>query len=141
MIFSSRCFLQKTNKQILLYYYETSGWLVFLRFFWRKLKTPKGHFEINWPLLNETCSCSRLYGNQSNSCQNAPLCNVNQFFCYWVQSLVNALKDKRWVMDLTSVHLFMLVLVVKFLFKLQKMHLVNLRKTRKNLICLVPFLL
>ena len=32
MIFSSRRFLQKTNKQILLYYYETSGCLVFVRF-------------------------------------------------------------------------------------------------------------
>ena len=28
-----------------LYYYETSGRLVFVRF-WRKLKTPKIHFEI-----------------------------------------------------------------------------------------------
>ena len=32
MIFSSRCFLQKTNERILLYYYETSGRLVFVRF-------------------------------------------------------------------------------------------------------------
>ena len=32
MIFSSRRFLQKTNERILLYYYETSGRLVFLRF-------------------------------------------------------------------------------------------------------------
>ena len=32
MIFSSQRFLQKTNKQILLYYYETSGRLVFVRF-------------------------------------------------------------------------------------------------------------
>ena len=32
MIFSSRRFLQKTNERILLYYYETSGRLVFVRF-------------------------------------------------------------------------------------------------------------
>ena len=32
MIFSSRCFPQKINKRILLYYYETSGQLVFVRF-------------------------------------------------------------------------------------------------------------
>ena len=32
MICSSRRFLQKTNKRILLYYYETSGQLVFIRF-------------------------------------------------------------------------------------------------------------
>ena len=32
MIFSSRRFLQKTNERILLYYYETSGQLVFVRF-------------------------------------------------------------------------------------------------------------
>ena len=33
MVFSSRSFLQKTNERILLYYYETSGRLVFVRFF------------------------------------------------------------------------------------------------------------
>ena len=32
MIFSSRRFLHKTNGQILLYYYKTSGRLVFVRF-------------------------------------------------------------------------------------------------------------
>ena len=32
MIFSSRRFLQKANERILLYYYETSGRLVFVRF-------------------------------------------------------------------------------------------------------------
>ena len=39
-------FSQKTNEKIQLYYYDTSGWLVF----WGKLKTPKRHFKINWPL-------------------------------------------------------------------------------------------
>ena len=38
--FSSRCFLGKTNEGILLYYHETSGGFVFVRFFLRKLKTP-----------------------------------------------------------------------------------------------------
>ena len=32
MVFSSRRFLQKTNERILLYYYETSGRLLFVRF-------------------------------------------------------------------------------------------------------------
>ena len=32
MIFLSRCFLKKTNKRIRLYYYETSGQLVFVCF-------------------------------------------------------------------------------------------------------------
>ena len=32
MIFSSRGFFQKTNKRIRLYYYDTSGRLVFVRF-------------------------------------------------------------------------------------------------------------
>ena len=43
MIFSIRRFLQKTNKRIQFYYYET---------FWRKLKTSKRHFEIIWPLVD-----------------------------------------------------------------------------------------
>ena len=32
MIFSSERFLQKTDERILLYYYQTSGRLVFVRF-------------------------------------------------------------------------------------------------------------
>ena len=59
---------KKTNERILLYYYETSGWLVFIRF-WRKSKTPKRHFEINWPLVMSKkvgdfikfCSLLRIY--------------------------------------------------------------------------------
>ena len=43
MIFSSPQFFQKTNKMIRLYYYDTSGWLVFV-------EDTKKHFEINWPL-------------------------------------------------------------------------------------------
>ena len=39
-------FLQKTNKRIQLYNYDTSSRLVFV-VFWKKLKTPKRHFEIN----------------------------------------------------------------------------------------------
>ena len=49
MIFSHWFFLQKTNLRILLYYYETSGRLYFVRF-WTKLKTSKRHFKIIWPL-------------------------------------------------------------------------------------------
>ena len=46
MIFSSQRFLQKTNKQIQFYYYETC----FRSFFggnWRQ----KRHFEIKWPIV------------------------------------------------------------------------------------------
>ena len=39
-------FLQKTNEQIRLYYYDTSGRLVFVPF-WRKSTTQKNHLEIN----------------------------------------------------------------------------------------------
>ena len=42
-------FFQTTNEWIRLYYYDTSGRLV-LFIFWKKLQTPKSHFEINWPL-------------------------------------------------------------------------------------------
>ena len=73
MIFSSRLFLQKTNKRILLYYYETSGWLVFV--FWRKLKTPKRHFEINWPL-----GCVKYLGYIGHCCQPI-FCHICKFSC------------------------------------------------------------
>ena len=51
MIFSSWLFLQKrTNK----FYFTTMKPQVdlFLFVFWRKLKTPKRYFEINWPLVD-----------------------------------------------------------------------------------------
>ena len=50
MIFSSRHFHQKTIEGILLYYYETSGWLVSVRFLEEIEDTKKRHFEIIWPL-------------------------------------------------------------------------------------------
>ena len=40
---------------IALNYYDTSGQIVFIRFL-EEFKTPKRHFEINWPLvLKEKC--------------------------------------------------------------------------------------
>ena len=47
-------FSQKTNKKIRLYYYGTSSRIVFVRFL-KELKTPKRHFEINWPLVPRIC--------------------------------------------------------------------------------------
>ena len=41
--------LPKTNEKIRLYYYGTSSRIVFVCFL-GELKTPKRHFEINWPL-------------------------------------------------------------------------------------------
>ena len=35
-------------------------WDLFLFVFWRKLKTPKRHFEINWPLVHTYCECDRM---------------------------------------------------------------------------------
>ena len=43
---------KKMNEQIWLYYYDTSGRLVFVRFL-RKLTTPRNHFEIDWPLRDK----------------------------------------------------------------------------------------
>ena len=42
-------FSQKMNQKIGHYYYGTSSRIVCVRFL-RKLKTPKRHFEITWPL-------------------------------------------------------------------------------------------
>ena len=49
MSFSYLQFSQKANEKIRLHYYGTSSWIVFVRFL-GVLKTPKWHFEINWPL-------------------------------------------------------------------------------------------
>ena len=53
--FSSQCFFKKTNKKIRLYYLLTC----FLFIFWKKVKTPRRHFEINWPLASES---TKKYG-------------------------------------------------------------------------------
>ena len=75
MIFSSGFFFQKLNKQIQFYYYDTSGWLFFV-LFWKKLKKPKRHFEINWPLVDIRVDkwwflfnfCNHHYGGYKNKC-------------------------------------------------------------------------
>ena len=41
----------KKPKRNQLYYYDISGWIVFVHFL-EEFKTPKRHFEINWPLAN-----------------------------------------------------------------------------------------
>ena len=46
MNFSSRCFFRKTIEQIRLYYLSTC-----FCSFWKKVKTPKRHFEMHWPLV------------------------------------------------------------------------------------------
>ena len=46
MVFGVISFLQKTNEQIRLYYYDTPGRLVFVRFL-EEIDDPKNHFEIN----------------------------------------------------------------------------------------------
>ena len=53
MIFSSRRFFQKTNERIRLYYYDTSGRLVFVRFLEEIEDAKKICFEINWPLTTQ----------------------------------------------------------------------------------------
>ena len=44
----SKCLLQKNEQKN--YYYGTSSRIIFNGFF-EELKTPKRHFEINWPLI------------------------------------------------------------------------------------------
>ena len=46
MVFWAIDFLQKTNEQIRLYYYDTLGQLVFVRFL-EEIDDPENHFEIN----------------------------------------------------------------------------------------------
>ena len=53
-------FSQKTNEKIRLYYYGTSSRIVFVRFL-GELKTPKRHFEINWPLVLSRISVKCLF--------------------------------------------------------------------------------
>ena len=58
--FSSRRFLQKTNERILLYYYETSGRLVFIHFL-EEIENTKRHFGIIWPLVLAYFSPPKTY--------------------------------------------------------------------------------
>ena len=58
------------NKQILLYYYETSGRLVFICFL-EEIEDTKKHFEIIWPLVPKIEICSKYFLNKNP--KNHPL--------------------------------------------------------------------
>ena len=68
MIFSSQRFLQKRTNE---FYFTTMKPQIdlFSFVFWRKLKTPKIHFAIKWPI---TCSSELRYSELCN-CWNAKL--------------------------------------------------------------------
>ena len=51
-VFLTSLILPKNLQKNQLYYYSTSCRFVFIRFL-GELKTPKRHFEINWPLLSQ----------------------------------------------------------------------------------------
>ena len=67
MVFVVIDFLQKTNKRIRLYYYDTSGRLVFVHFL-EEIDDPKKHFEINWPLSYLAFRLTIFFPKISNSC-------------------------------------------------------------------------
>ena len=57
--------VSSTLPKIRLYYYGTSSRIiVFIRFL-GELKTPKIHFEINWPLTAPKNSCSFIFCDNS----------------------------------------------------------------------------
>ena len=56
----------------------TTLWHVFVRF-WKKLKTPKRHFEINWPLQYINKDQDRKFA--SHLCSSESL--VARVFCYF----------------------------------------------------------
>ena len=63
------------NEKIRLNYYDTSGRLVSVPFFLGKLKTPKRHFKINWPLAEGITQDQT--NNPSMKCMNSPdVCNT-----------------------------------------------------------------
>ena len=64
MYFWNLQFSQKTNEKIRLYYYGTSSWIVFVRFL-GELKTPKRHFEIDWPLACKSKTDQNIFLNYS----------------------------------------------------------------------------
>ena len=51
----------------------------FCSFFWKKLKTPKRHFEINWPLVIPA-SCARLNESKYTSDTSEPTRTTRSFF-------------------------------------------------------------
>ena len=51
---------KKKKEKLRPNYYDTSGWIVFVRFL-EELKTPKRHFEINWPPSKSTDVFVRRY--------------------------------------------------------------------------------
>ena len=65
-------FSQKTNEKIQHYYYGTLSQIVFVHFL-EELKTPKRHFEINWPLARKFPEKMQIFNeifSQNNVEQN-----------------------------------------------------------------------
>ena len=60
-------FFQKMNKWIRFFYYATC-----VRVFWKKLKSTKRHFEINWPLRHAREARSTFW-----SCHTPPIMKTN----------------------------------------------------------------
>ena len=95
MICPSRRFLQKTNKRILLYYYETSGRLVFVRFL-EEIEYTKNTFR-NYLTFNRNISQQDLYTMIFNSDLEPHTVRrpTNWFFlqnsCYAVCPLMNSI--------------------------------------------------
>ena len=71
------CFLKLTELLTLLQWNLRSA--CFCSFFWKKLKTPKRHFEINWPLVIPA-SCARLNESKYTSDTSEPTRTTRSFF-------------------------------------------------------------
>ena len=77
MIFSCRRILEKTNERILLYYYETSGWLVFVYFLEEiedTKKTFRNYLTFNMHVLSISIFWSRSYCLLLAICQGLNEC-------------------------------------------------------------------
>ena len=77
------------NEKIQLYYYGTSSRIVFVRFL-GELKTPKRHFEINWPVVTSLEKYIPL-----NSCPLFPKYGQNQYIKIWKLPIVSLSEDVK----------------------------------------------
>ena len=88
-------FSQKINKKFWIYYYGTSSRIVFVLFL-GELKTPKRHFEINWPLVIKRFDREPSYFSLYNLCQNFHVWHSKTFcicdlFCWSMKLRFNSM--------------------------------------------------
>ena len=115
-------FSQKPNKKIRLYYYGTSIRIVFVRLL-GELKTPKRHFEINWPLAGNPSKAETFFFQLSGDGDFVVM------LAFWPITIQRSSQHCQTMLEIFAEHQKFLVLRWS---QFEYMHLINCLLLRKT---------